>query len=256
MRTNVVLVAGKGKRFADDGYKLPKPLIPIGKVPMVVAAARFLPQSRFQVFVCSGELVRTNKLDLILKKNFPKSKIIIQDTPLQGQAHSALMAEKVTIPNSILTVGTCDSGVVYSKKKFNQALKDPKVDVLIWGFRNYPFQSLNPTAYGWIEVDQKGFVKKVHYKKPISDNPINDHAVVGHFTYKKASYCFDGVKEMMKHKYKSGSEYSLDECTNVLIKQGLRVKVFEVDYFLCWGTPNELNTFNYWKDYFSQERRI
>ena len=34
------------------------------------------------------------------------------------------------------------------------------------------------------------------------------------------------------------------------VKMGLKVALFEIDYFICWGTPNELATFNYWEDCF------
>ena len=35
-----------------------------------------------------------------------------------------------------------------------------------------------------------------------------------------------------------------------LIKKGYKIKIFDVDYYLCWGTPNDYKTYNYWYDYF------
>jgi len=35
-----------------------------------------------------------------------------------------------------------------------------------------------------------------------------------------------------------------------LINLGLNVKVFEVDNYLCWGTPNDYETFIYWQSFF------
>ncbi|MEW9501057.1 hypothetical protein [Jeotgalibacillus marinus] len=28
------------------------------------------------------------------------------------------------------------------------------------------------------------------------------------------------------------------------------MKVFEVDHYICWGTPNDLKTFEYWQSFF------
>ena len=31
----------------------------------------------------------------------------------------------------------------------------------------------------------------------------------------------------------------------------LKIKVFEVENYICWGTPNDYKTYNYWKDFFN-----
>ena len=35
-----------------------------------------------------------------------------------------------------------------------------------------------------------------------------------------------------------------------LINLGLRVKIFEVDKYVCWGTPSDYETFLYWQSFF------
>ena len=45
------------------------------------------------------------------------------------------------------------------------------------------------------------------------------------------------------------SKHYVDECINDLIELGLRVKVFEVDKYICWGTPNDLKTYEYWEQF-------
>ena len=39
-----------------------------------------------------------------------------------------------------------------------------------------------------------------------------------------------------------------------LINLGLHVKVFEVENYLCWGTPNDYETFIYWQSFFHKAR--
>ena len=46
-------------------------------------------------------------------------------------------------------------------------------------------------------------------------------------------------------------EFYVDECINELIGAGLNVKAFEIDKFICWGTPNDLRTFTYWQTFFN-----
>ena len=60
MLTIVIPMAGRGSRFADAGYELPKPLLPVHGVPMielVVANLRPSVPCRF-VFVCRRERIR------------------------------------------------------------------------------------------------------------------------------------------------------------------------------------------------------
>ena len=250
MRTNLLLLAGRGKRFSDAGHKTPKPLIEVDGKPMVIASARHLPPAEKLIFVVSGNLANNTDLYKLLKTEFPSCEIITQKSPLLGQAHSALEAKSAIDPESELTIASCDAGPIYSVNEWEKAFHDPKTDSLVWSFRHYPPQDTYPSAYSWIDVDENNFVKKVQYKTPISDRPFFDHAVVGWFSYKKAKNCFGNITKMLEKNIKTGLEFSLDECTNVLIQNNLKVKIFEIAVFKSWGTPNELKTYKYWQKYF------
>ena len=59
-------MAGLGKRFVDDGYNVPKPLIEIDGLPMVVQAAITLPPADKWIFICREEHIREYGIDQIL----------------------------------------------------------------------------------------------------------------------------------------------------------------------------------------------
>ena len=46
--------------------------------------------------------------------------------------------------------------------------------------------------------------------------------------------------------------FYVDDVLNQNIKDGLRVKVFEVENYICWGTPNDYLTYIYWRDFFDK----
>ncbi len=52
---------------------------------------------------------------------------------------------------------------------------------------------------------------------------------------------------MKKRKAKVNNEYYVDTAINDSIEMGLNCVVFEIESYLCWGTPNDLKTFNYWQ---------
>ena len=47
-------------------------------------------------------------------------------------------------------------------------------------------------------------------------------------------------------------EYYVDTAINDAIALGLNCVLFLVDYYLCWGTPNDLNTYQYWEECFEK----
>jgi len=104
--------------------------------------------------------------------------------------------------------------------------------------------------YGWID-ENKNIIKSISVKKPLT-NPSNDPIVIGTFTYKHFDIFKKSSNSMIKRKAKINGEYYVDTSINDAIKLGYKCAVFEVDYYFCWGTPNELKTYNYWQSCFDK----
>ena len=254
MKINLIPAAGAGKRFMDEGYVFPKPLISVDGVPMVVAAAWTLPDADKWIFLVRREHVDEHYIDDVLKTYFPGAEIVIVEKLTEGQASTCLLAEDLIDAEAELTIGACDNGMIYDLNKFRLAMDDSETDALAWTFRNNPTVQSNPNAYGWVIMDHQNRMTGMSVKKAISDNPIRDHAIVGTFSFKKAKYFFDGAHRMIAANRRINNEFYIDECMAVLVENGLRVKVFEEDYFLCWGTPRDLKLYEYWRDYFFYQK--
>jgi len=249
-RINLVPLAGEGNRFKVLGYSLPKPLIEVNGNPMVIAAAQSLPKADSYVFACRKEHIEKYCIDKILKKNFPNSICFIVDSLTEGQASTCLLARKYINSDAVLTIGACDNGMEWDKSKFDKLINDKNTDAIIWTFRKYPPVRIKPEMYGWVKVDKDDSATEVSVKIPISEEPMEDHAVVGTFSFKKASNFFDYAESMIEANRRINNEFYIDELMNVMIEAGLNVKVLEINTYLGWGTPNELKTFNYWNSYF------
>lgn len=244
-------MAGAGQRFADAGYKLPKPLIPVADKPMIVRAAGCLPKPDNWIFVCRQEHIAQAQIDHELKKLFQPAEIVSVDHLTEGQACTCLLAKKFLEPDAVLTIGACDNAMNYDAAKFEAAIAAPDCDALIWTFRNNPAVLQDPRMYGWVDADAHGGVRRVSVKVPISDQPMNDHAVIGAFTFKRAGDFVTAAEAMIRANRRIKNEFYVDEAMNVAVEQGLRVKVFEVEHYICWGTPRDLDTYNYWHGWFA-----
>lgn len=250
---NVLIpMAGMGRRFVQEGYTDPKPLISVDNSPMVVKAVNELPNGDKYIFVIRDEHLNQSNIATVLKKNFNNLEILPVDYLTEGQASTALLAKDLINNDVPLLIGACDNGMLFNSDLFNNLISDKSnVDALIFTFRNNPTVVRNPKMYGWVKVNNNLRALSVSVKIPISKNPINDHAVVGAFWFRIGKDFVLSAEEMIKANDRINNEFYIDNCMNYLINQGLNVSVFEVDKYICFGTPNDLRTYEYWSKYFS-----
>lgn len=246
----MVPMAGLGSRFADAGHALPKPLIPVSGTPMVVQATRDLPDAERHVFVLRRDLPGRTEVEETLCTNFPRCAIVELDQVTDGQARTCLLGLDAVDLEAPLTIGACDNGAIYDADALQAALADDSTDVLVWVARGYPGALRRPTHYGWVD-ETGGIVRGVSVKTPLAD-PARDPIVVGTFTFKRASDFAAAAQAMIARDGRVNGEFYVDSCIEDAIALGLRVRVFEIEHYLCWGTPVDLRTFEYWQRCFNR----
>lgn len=235
-------MAGAGKRFADAGYALPKPLIPIDGAPMVVRAGESLPEADAWIFVCRSEHLGHSDMENVLRERFPDVQLIRVDQLTEGQASTCMLAAPYLREADVLHIGPCDSATVHTRS--DPFATHPEADVLVWTVRGNPLVTARPQMYGWVEVEDAGvLVSRVSVKVPLSEQPMRDHAIVGAFSFRRASDFITSTAAMITAGRRINGEYYMDEVMNVAIERGLRVEAFEVDTYIGWGTPQDLEAY-------------
>lgn len=252
--TLILPMAGNGSRFNKEGYDLPKPLIPVEGVPMIIKAVNDLPKCENNVFIVRNEHLNIGDgIDNVLMNEYPNVKIIGINGVTDGQACTCEIGlDGIDLDKPIL-ISACDNGIYYDTNKCNEMLYDETVDILVWSFRNNQASKVNPNAYAWLDVDIDGNINHVSCKKFIYDDPLKTHAIIGTMFFRKAKYFIEGLQKNYKEDIRTNGEFYVDDVLNQNIKDNLSVKVFEVDNYICWGTPNDLKTYNYWLEYFGHE---
>lgn len=249
----LMLMAGEGKRFSSLGNYLPKPFIDVGDKPMFLGATGTLPKGNKYIFVVRSEHLEKYSVYDIVQREFKNLEIIKVDKITEGQASTALLAEKLINNDVPLLIGACDNEVIYDIEKFRKLTSgDSNIDALIFTFRNNPLVRRNPKQYGWVKVNSDGKALNVSVKNPLSNDPVCDHAVIGSFWFKKGNYYVENAKQMIKANDRINDEFYIDTCMNYLIKNNLNVYVFEVDKYISWGTPDDIKTYEYWQACFSR----
>ncbi len=245
----ILPMVGLGSRFQKEGYETPKPLIQVSGQPMAVQALMDLPQTQQQQFVLREDMLGINQLKESLQKSTTVAGFTVLDYMTDGQASTCVEgASKIAIDEPV-TIAACDNGMIYNSDLFQSLMDSDDIDVIVWGAKGYPGAIRAPEMYGWIDVEETGTIRNVSVKKPLSD-PVTDPIVVGAFTFKNLGDFLSSVERMKARDAQVNNEYYVDTAINDAIALGLRCVLFEIDHYICWGTPNDLRTFEYWQSCF------
>ncbi len=248
----LISMAGKGSRFKEKGYKIPKPFIKISGSEMYIKAIKDLPRMEKLKIVTREEIIKNKKQVFDIEDKKLNVSVKSLKTNTDGQARTALRAFE---DNDIklekpLIISACDMGVIFDEKKYQNLLSSKEIDILVWGCKGYPGAQQNPNMYSWIYKNEN-YISKISVKKNLI-NPKEDYLLIGTFTFKKANYFLKSAKLSIASREKVNGEYYIDSVINKSIEIGLKVALFEIDYFICWGTPDELETYNYWESCFNK----
>jgi len=62
------------------------------------------------------------------------------------------------------------------------------------------------------------------------------------------------LKQIAKHNIKVNNEHYIANGLNMLIEKNYNIISFEVDSWVSFGDPFELELYYYWEDYFNQKK--
>ncbi len=245
MKVNLMPMAGEGKRFFEGGYNVPKPFIDVFGIPMAVRAAQALPAADKWIFVCRKEHITDFQAEAILSHYFPSAVIIPVEKTTDGQASTCMLAASEIPEDAILTIAPADEDMTYDRARYSAMMESPDVDALVWTFRHNPAVLKKPDSYGWVKLlsPDHSLMESLSCKKAISDTPMDDHAVSGVFSFKKASIFFDAVARMRRENRRVNNEFYVDVAMDCIRLNGGKVHAFEVDDYICWGTPEDLERY-------------
>jgi hypothetical protein len=221
---------------------------------MVIQATQSMPRTSYYSFVLRTDMAEYITVKTLLANSFKPNVIVEIKEVTNGQATSAMLGleklvaafgDTVIAP---ITCASCDSAVIYDNDKLQDLLNED-VDLIVWGVRGYANAIRQPQMYGWLETDQYGVINKVGVKKALT-NPNTDPIIIGTFTFKSVDTFERCYQSLLKRNGVVNGEFYLDSCIEDALSLGLKCKVFEVENYISWGTPNELRTFEYWQSCF------
>lgn len=237
----LIMMAGQGLRFKNEGYAQPKPLIPIGNKTMIEEAIEGLKIDGDYIFVIPsfiGESYKSQLIRTLLKYTSIKN-IVEAASITEGPVSSALLAKSLINDKDPLIVTNCDLVLDWDSRIFLDYLSDCISDCVV---QTYDSQSLGNS---YILVDKDGHGIRLAEKEVISNLSLN-----GLHYFKRGSDFVDAAERLIASGEKIRGEYYVSLAINKMIESGMKVSAFHLSKHETWstGTPEELNIYLEYKN--------
>ena len=236
---NIVLpIAGRGSRFSEAGFELPKPLIQVHGKPMievVVNNIRPLCEHRF-IFVALKEHLDHLGMEETLNRIAPGCVIIPVIEVTEGAACTVLLAREYIDNNDQLMMANSDQWVDIDINNYLSLMNDKNIDGLImtmWA---------DDPKWSFVGFNNEGQVNNVVEKEVISNE-----ATVGIYNFQKGSDFVNAADQMIAKNLRVKNEFYVAPAYNEMINNQANITIFnigkEYDGMYGMGIPADLDKF-------------
>lgn len=236
----VVPMAGRGERFAQRGYRDPKPLIPVhGREMIQRVIANLRPDSvphRF-IFVCLLEHLDRFPLAAALVRWAGPCEIVAVPGITSGAAATVLAAREFIENDSPLMIANCDQLVRVSMDRYLGCVDDRGLDGLIMTM------TASDPKWSFVRRGPSGDVVEVAEKVPISNE-----ATVGIYNFRRGCDFCRAADSMIRKGVTTRNEFYVAPVYNELIAEGMRIGAYALraptEAMYGIGTPEDLDRFH------------
>jgi NDP-sugar pyrophosphorylase family protein len=231
-------MAGRGSRFLQEGFKLPKPLIPIHGRPMielVINNLRPRQEHRF-IFLCLSEHIKRYNIDARLQVWAPGSVVVEVADVTEGAACTVLLAKKLINSLEPLMIANSDQWIDFSIDDYLACLGTKELDGLImtmWA---------DDPKWSFVRIDKLNRVCEVVEKKVVSNI-----ATVGIYNFKQGRQFVTAAESMISKGLRVNDEFYVAPVYNEMISGGSAIGCFDVgkefDGMYGLGIPTDLKLF-------------
>lgn len=229
----VIPMAGRGSRFSNAGYSLPKPLIDVGGRPMIeVVTNNIAPSCDYRfIYICQREHLEKYNLSDRLNKIAPGCKVLPIDHVTEGAACTVLMAEGYINNDDPMMIANSDQYVDMDINDYLNAMGQN--DGLIMTM------PANDPKWSFIKYDEKGHVTMVREKEVISNE-----ATVGIYNFARGSDFVKYAKRMIEKNIRVNNEFYVAPVYNEMIAEGKIIVYKNVgEKMHGLGTPEDLEKY-------------
>ena len=229
-------MSGRGQRFKDAGYVLPKPLIDVNGKPMIKRVVDNLNLVGRYIFLVLKEQYDDYNLKEVLSfTGAISSEIVIVDKVTDGAARTCLLAKHLIDNDDQLVIANSDQLVDWEPENFLEIMIKDAADGGILTFTahesKWSFAKVMPQTNIITEVAEK--------------NPISNKATAGIYWFKHGRYFASAAEQMINKNIRTNNEFYVCPIFNELIELGHKICDYPIKSMTGLGTPEDLEKFLY-----------
>lgn len=226
----LIPIAGRGSRFLNEGYVLPKPLITVSDKQIIDwSMASINTDDCNLIFVVRQDHIDKFSIDQVLQQKYGNVEIYVAQGDTDGTVSSCLLARH-SIDNSIPLI-------IYTLDVHFQPVFDPNDVPKNLNGCILSFKANNP-AYSYMDIGADGLVTKTAEKEVISQ-----HAAAGIYYFQRGADFVWYADSMVERNLRTKNEFYVCPLYNLLIEKGMKIGHKEVRDMYVMGTPAEAEFF-------------
>lgn len=243
----IVTLAGHSRRFKQAGYSLPKPFIEIGRKKMIEhAISMFDPNDEFY-FVINEEQNKNYPDHVHFLKNLTaRNQVVVIPSHEMGPTFSALAVKDIQEDEDVL-ISYCDFFVDWDYARFKRFASD--YDAVLPVFRGFQPASFGHTYYAYIRSQGHEFLE-LREKRSWTQKRWEEPASTGIYYFRRWRDFKKYAVEVIEDKNRELPEAYTSLLYNPMKRDGFHIGIFDVERFICLGTPEDVEQYQFWFDYF------
>jgi NDP-sugar pyrophosphorylase family protein len=228
----LIPMAGRGKRFVNQNFTLPKPLIDIMGKPMVQRAVESLDfQGKWFFLIREDEYAdELRKLIEVIK---PESVIIAIDYVTEGPASSALLFREFINNDEPLLIANCDQIMEWDSQRFLDYVSVYDGAVVTY--------HTDTEKNSYARINKNGLVQEIKEKDVISNVSL-----IGIHWWRCGKFFVDSAQQMIAVNDRAyNGEFYVGPSYNYMINQMQNVGIFHIpnQQFHPVGVPDDLKKY-------------
>ena len=252
----IIPMSGIGKRFINSGYTTPKPLIEIDGMPIIKHVINLFPGVDDISFICNEIHLQNTNMKEILHNICPSGKIYeVSNNNRKGPVDAVYKIKDLINDDMETIISYCDYGTFWNFEKFLKTCRSGNFDGSIPCYTGFHPHMLGSDNYAFCKEENK-ILLEIKEKEPFTNDKMNEYASNGTYYFKSGRLMKKYFKEIMDIGKDLNGEYYVSLVYNLLIRDGLKTNIFEIENMLQWGTPYDLEIYRGWSTYFSNVMKV
>ena len=212
----VIPMAGLGSRFVQEGYAIPKPILPIGNLRMIEVVLQNLTSRHVEkvVIVTKTEISAASSLPHLVSQYPFEVKIILIEETTEGPATTCVLAKNFLNMNNPLVIANSDQFLDIDMEFEYDRWNSSTTDGIIWAMED------DSPKWSYVRTDAEGYAQEVREKMVISNL-----ATCGVYAYSTAQDFFTAYDKMVAAQDRTNDEFYVAPTYNYLIADGKRILV-------------------------------